>query len=843
MRLRPKLPIDAVEEEILATVRTHGALVLTAPTGSGKTTQVPQMLLRDGVEGQILVLQPRRLAARVVAQRVAEELGCELGDLVGFQTRHERKVSGSTRILFLTEGLFLRILLTNPELTGVGAVVLDEFHERSLAVDLALGLCNLLRAGPRPDLRLVVMSATLDADAVATFLDCPSLRAKGRTYDVSIEYDTAPTDTPVWERAGSALRRWLDEGGEGDALLFLPGTYEIRRTVEACQRRLRSTDGAIAVLPLHGSLSPSEQDRAVRPGSERKVVVSTNVAETSITIDGIRCVIDSGLARVHRHDPARSVNALLVERVSLDSAEQRSGRAGRTAPGICIRLWPGSEAHARPVQDIPEVQRVDLCEAVLQIHAFGLKADSFPWLDPPPVARLQAAASLLADLGAVDVAGALTDEGRLMVDVPAHPRLARLLLEGSRRGVGDRAAVWAALVAERDICMRPLARQFCHPPDVGSWPSDVGMRESAYESARQARFSDSRCRQLGVHAGACREVERAVRQYRAVVKHLPRPTRAAGDESDAALARCVLAGYADHVALRRSVEHNTCEMEGRRRVTLERSSAVGDARTLVVVEAREVEAPRVDGGGVRTVISLATAIDPAWIGELFPDRIETRKHLVWDEEECAVFEVEGVYFGALALQSSQRVPTDRSAAGQLLASHVVSGSLRFDQWNKATDTWLSRARCVAEWFPERDLLTYDEDDLAVIFNEAVGESTRWSVARRAPILDHLRNAMSWAEQQFVEQMAPERIRLPSGHGMKISYTPGEAPRGRARIQDFYGLNETPRIAGKRTPLLLEILAPNFRPAQVTDDLQGFWQRTYPELRRELSRRYPKHEWR
>ncbi|MBQ36657.1 MAG: ATP-dependent helicase HrpB [Gemmatimonadaceae bacterium] len=850
------LPIHEVEDRILAAIREDGALVLSAPTGSGKTTQVPQMLLHSGVVGRILVLQPRRLAARVVAHRVAEELGGTVGDVVGFQTRHERHIGEATRIVFLTEGLFLRQLLADPELKGVGAVVLDEFHERSLAVDLTLGLCRQLRRAGRRDLRLVVMSATLDVEAVSGYLDCPAVQADGRTFDVDVQYDDMDAATPVWERAAACLRRWLDGGDQGDVLMFLPGAYEIRRTVEACRRRLRPDDEPITVLPLHGNLPPAAQDRAVRPasgpGASRRVIVSTNVAETSITIDGIRCVIDAGLARVQRYDPSRAVNALLVERISQASAQQRAGRAGRTAPGVCLRLWSAADAHARPERDTPEVERVDLAEAVLQLCAFGIDAAEFGWLDPPPLARLQQARSLLDDLGAIDATGTLTEAGRIMVDVPAHPRLGRMLLEGSRRGVADRASLWAALIAERDICIRPVAARYRTPAETG-WPSDVGAREAAYEAARASRFDGKRCAELGLHAGTCRDVERASNQFRRITGTLQGPGRRRSAVADAELARCVLVGYADHVALRRTqpggVDHQdvsdsrSCEMEGRRRVVLDRNTVVGNHGVLVAVEVREVEASRAEGGGVHTVASLATAVDPEWMQELFPDRVEARVELVWDETEAAVMEVEALHFGALALQPVRRVPRDRAAAGQMLAARVAAGLLRFDSWNAAAEAWLARSRCVADWFPERGLLLYDDDDLAILYSEIVGDATRWNAVRRAPVLEPLRHAMSWAGQQFVEQMAPERLRLPGGQGMKITYTPGEPPRGRARIQDLYDLTETPRIAAGRVPVLLEILAPNFRPAQVTDDLAGFWERTYPELRKELSRRYPKHEWR
>ena len=838
-----RLPIHEAEVEIVAAVHSPGALVLTAPTGSGKTTQVPQMLLRAGIVGRIVVLQPRRLAARLVAQRVAAQLGGQVGGLVGYQTRHERHVSAATRILFLTEGLFLRQLLADPQLTGVGAVVLDEFHERSVAADLSLGLCRQLRRQSRPDLRLLVMSATLEAGGVAEYLSCPSVSAQGRTFDVRVSYDETPVEAPVWERAAAALRRWLDGGGTGDALLFLPGTHEIRRTVDACRRRLHPEDGPIEVLPLHGSLPAAEQDLAVQPGARRKVIVSTNVAETSITIEGIGCVIDSGLARVHRYDPSRAVNALLVERISQASAQQRTGRAGRTARGVCIRLWPRAQAYARPERDTPEVQRVDLAEAVLQLRALGVDAGDFLWLTPPPPARLEQAEALLRDLGAISANGELSAEGRAIVDMPAHPRLARMLLEASRRGVGKRAAVWAALIAERDILRRPLAQRYRTPAEL-AWPSDVAVRERALATARQARFDVNRCTDLGLNAGACRDVDRAARQYGAIVDRLTAGgTTPPSPMADADLARCLLVGYADHVALRRDLDQRTCEMEGRRRVVLDRDTVVGDAPVLVVVEAREVEAPGADGGGVRTVVSLATAVEPDWIEALFPERVESRVELFWDDQEAAIIELEALHFGALAPQPVRRVPRDRQAAGLLLTARLVDGSLRFDRWNDDADAWLARVRCVALWFPERHLLAYDNDDLAVVYGEIVGDATRWNAVRRAPVLDRLRHAMSWPDQQFVEQMAPERIRLPSGHGMKITYTAGEPPRGRARIQDLYGLSATPHVAGGRAAVLLEILAPNFRPAQVTDDLQGFWEHTYPELRKELARRYPKHEWR
>ncbi|MFH1569981.1 MAG: helicase-related protein, partial [Gemmatimonadota bacterium] len=509
------LPIYDIADDLVRSLAAGNRLVLTAPTGSGKTTQVPQILFRRGqVDGQILVLEPRRLATRLVAARVAAEMGCAPGQLVGYQTRHERCVSAATRIRFLTEGLFLRQLLSDPELHGVGAVLLDEFHERSVDADLALGFLRRLQAGRRPDLRLVVMSATLDAAAVAAALQCPALAAAGRAFPVEVDYLPARSEAPIWDQAAGAALELLGASAAGHVLVFMPGTYEIRRTVEACRQRLGGGARDVDVLPLYGALTPAEQDRAVAPSARRKIIVATNVAETSITIDGVAAVVDSGLARVLRFDPGRGLNALLVENVSRASADQRAGRAGRQSAGRCRRLWPRAEAFARPERDLPEVQRVDLSEAVLHLAALGIAAaEAFPWLDPPAPRALDGARELLSGLGALDAAGALTDTGRAMSAFPAHPRLSRLLVEAGRHGRLERAAVWAALIAERDILRRPVRPAFADPPpdDVAS---DLVVRERAFERARAAGFDPARCDEMGLDHRACREVDRAAVQFR-----------------------------------------------------------------------------------------------------------------------------------------------------------------------------------------------------------------------------------------------------------------------------------------------------------------------------------------
>ena len=600
---------------MLETLRARPGLVLGAPTGSGKTTQVPQMLLRAGY-AKVLVLQPRRLAARLVAERVAAERGERTGGTVGYATRFASRQSAETRLLFCTEGVFLRMVQDDPALEGCDAVVLDEFHERSLAADVALGLLRRLQRGRRPDLRLVLMSATLDASAVARSLGYPALESEGRAFPIDTAYRPRPREQAVWQAAAAAVARVLDTHADGDVLVFMPGAFEIRRTLEACGSLGAKAD----LLPLYSALPADRQDAAVAPGPRRKVVVSTNVAETSITIPGVRHVVDSGLARVARHDPRRGLNALLVEPISRAAADQRAGRAGRTAPGTCTRLWSAEEDSRRPARDLPEVHRLELSETLLQLHALGVDDPlEMEWLDPPRPEALAAAEGLLRGLGALEGDGGLSAVGRGMAGLPLHPRLARLLLAATERGCAERAALWAALLSEPDIVRRPPAAQYARPAPGGR-PCDLEVREAAWQRARRGRFSADACGRAGLHADACRQVDRAQAQY---LRLLRRPGSGRGADADGgALYRCLLSAYFDQVALRPDPEGAHCVMAGRSRVEIGRDSAARSAAALVALEARETEAGR---DGVRTVVSLASAIDTEWLLELFPERIAEKE--------------------------------------------------------------------------------------------------------------------------------------------------------------------------------------------------------------------------
>ena len=833
------LPVRGIADALCQHLRTSNRLVLTAPTGSGKTTQVPQILFDNRVvDGEIIVLQPRRLAARLVAQRIAEERGERLGDLVGYQTRYDRQVSDRTRIRFLTEGLFLRRLQGDPDLRGVGAVLLDEFHERSVAADLSLGLVRQLQETRRPELRLVPMSATLDADALSNWLDCPALSAEGRAYPVDMRYRPADTHTAPWQSATDALAELLQSEAEGDILVFMPGAYEIRRTIQCMTERI-DRRWNLRFYPLYSALSVREQDAALTPSDQRRVIVSTNVAETSITIEGIRHVIDSGLARVHRHDPRRGIDVLLIENVSRASSQQRAGRAGRTAPGTCTRLWSQAEDGARAERDAPEIQRLDLADALLQLAALGTRSiDAFPLLDRPDASSIDQAVTLLRDLGALDEDDELTPTGRSMAQLPCHPRLSRFLIEAAQRSCLKRACIWAALIGERDILQRPIRREYSECDDA--LPSDIEVRERALLRAKERRFDAAACSGLGVNAHAARQASQTADLYAQVAKRAGLSSQGRGHSAE--LAKSLLVAFYDRVAIRRGGRDTLlCAMSNQRRVELDRTSAARSAQAFVALEVRELEA-RGDSG-VRTALSQVSAIDPDWLEEMHPARVSIAEETRWNAQERAVEGVEVHLYGDLVYYQEPLETVSAAAAEELLVEEIVAGRIRLEQWDREVEQWIYRTRLVQRLFPDRSLVSYSEDDLRVIYHEIVSGATRYSHVRNRPCLGYVQNALSYGEQQFVEQMAPTHWKLPSGPRMKIEYYDGETPRGRAKIQELYDLEQTPRIAGGKQALLLEILAPNFRPVQITDDLQSFWKNTYPEVKKDLKRRYAKHVWR
>ncbi len=840
------LPVMALQGGLREAMRDPGAAVLVAPTGSGKTTGVPILLADDpSIHGRIVVLQPRRLATRVTAQRVADLLEVVLGgDEVGFATRHERAITPRTRIRFLTEGLFLRQMLERPELPGIGAVVLDEFHERSLDADLLLGLLGELRRRRR-ELRLVVMSATLAAEPIAQALGAPILSAATRSHPVEVEYLTRSSRKDPEDLAAEAVRSLLSgphRGEAGDLLVFMPGVREISRTLERLRGVSASLGEALEVLALHGQLSPAEQDRALRSAAVRKAIVATNVAETSITIEGIRTVIDAGLARVHRRQPARPLDQLRIEPISRATADQRAGRAGRTAPGRCLRLWTEAEHLRRPEHPDPEVRRVDLAAAVLMLHRLGCEDPRrFDWLDAPDEAALAGAEATLRLIGAIDDRGVVTADGLRMASMPVHPRLGRVLIEAEARGCLERAARCAAILSERDLV--PPGRV----ADLSSFdrgldpPSDLLRQERLLEacsaSGAGAAVPD------GVDRRALREAAFAARQM-CRSRNGPNPSHGAEGRADDLLVALVR-GFPDHLARKpdRLKPHGL--MPGRKKVRFDRDSVfVRDSLEGVALALSIREAPGESG---ESMLAMATRVPAECLLEALPDRLEERRELVWNSRLEAVEEREVALVAGIEIDETLRTPRTPEtieAASAMLADRVESGLARVPAWDESICGWIERVRCVAAWCPQRGLPTYDEAALRELRRAVVVASGVFRVKDLAGIdaAVAVERALSKSDAAFVRAMTPERLAMPSGFRMPIEYRAGQPPRGRARIQDLIGLTDSPTVCDGRVPVLMEILAPNRRPIQVTTDLASFWRELYPRMRGELSRRYPKHHW-
>jgi len=839
------LPIESLREPLREACARTRRIVLRAPTGSGKSTQVPQMLVDLGlVQGQVVVLQPRRIAARLLAARIAAERGGRLGDEVGYQIRFDRVESAATRIKFVTEGLLLRQMAADPALRGVGAVVFDEFHERNLHADVALALARRLQATERPDLLLVAMSATLDTDALAAWLgDAVTLAADGRTYPVDIENVATPKVAGrwPWEPAAEQVRRLLREEPSGDLLVFMPGAHEISRTLGLLRNapECRGVD----LLPLHGDLPADEQDRAVRAGDTRKVVVATNVAETSLTLPGIRAVVDAGLARVARFDPVRGIDTLLTEPISQASAEQRAGRAGRTGPGRCVRLWSRSEHEARPARQTPEIRRVDLCETLLLLRAGGWgDAADFPWFEPPEPRAVERARATLADLGALGPEGDITPLGRRMAAFPAHPRLARMLLAAGDLACVPEVARIAGLEQGRDILLRNVDASVEAARDAIPCPpgSDFHLRLALLARAADLRFDPDACDRLGIHAQGAREAERAAQQFLRIARAQGLPADTPPADPDA-LRRCLLLGHSDRIAVRLDAGTLRCAVAHGRKGELRRETCVRDARLLVAAEMEEVQVR----GQVVTLLALATAVDEAWLRDLFPGDFHEVAAPRYDPTLRRVVTRVERRFRDLVLESRERDDAPSDEASRLLAAEVVAGRLALDRWDASVDAWIARANFLARHAPELAIPAFDDDARRLVIEEVCAGATSHRDIRDRPVMPSVRGWLTHEQALALDSQCPERLELPrKKHPARIAYNPDGTAEIEATVQELYDVpGSRLRVCGGRVPLVVCIQSPARRTVQRTTDLDAFWKGSYEQVRKDLRGRYPRHEWR
>lgn len=829
------LPIDPLLPELAAKLREHGALVLSAEPGAGKTTRVPLALLEAGLAGggEIWVSEPRRLAARLVARHVASERGERLGGRVGYSVRFEDVSGPETRLRYVTEGVLVRRLLGDRKLDGVGLVILDEFHERSLSTDLALALLNARRAGERPDLRLVVMSATLEAAPVAAFLGgCPVIDSPGRAFPLTIEHASRPDDRPLEKQVVSAVRELL-RADDGDVLVFLPGAAEIRRAEESLAELAKSE--GLLVLPLHGDQTVEEQSRAVERASRRKVVLSTNVAETSVTIDGVTGVVDSGLARVARHSPWTGLPRLEVAKVSRSSATQRAGRAGRTRPGHVIRLYTRGDFEARPEHDAPEIRRADLSEALLTLYGAGLDGfGAVAWLDPPPDAAKSAAEALLAGLCATR-RGTITEIGRRMLAFPLHPRLARVAVEAERLGVARRGALAAALLSERDI-RRAARTAFGRRKslDGARGDSDVIELMDRFDEARDARFDAQALGRMDLDRRSVRAVENARSQLERVARDTGSEP---GDlpEEERRIRRALLTGFFDRVAKRARPGAPELVFARGGGAKLSEDSVVHDAPLLIAVDVEE----RPGRGG--NVVRVASAIEADWLLELDSDALSESDELAWNASSQRVERVERLSFGALVLDESRTRAPASAEASRLLARAALA-SPELSAAAGSLDVLLCRIELAKKHLPEADFPELGPETRAAALERACEGLTSLDELRASSLSASVLASLTAEQQRLLASELPERVRLGGGRTALVHYEPGRPPFIESRLQDFFGSATGPLLCKGRLPVTLQLLAPNGRAVQVTTDLEGFWQRHYPTVRKELMRRYPRHAW-
>jgi len=788
---RSELPIDALLPEIVSTVRQHPITLLEAEPGAGKTTRVPPALLEAGF-AHIYVLEPRRIAARMAARRVAEERGEPLGENVGYQVRFEEQSSAKTKLWFLTEGVLTRKIASDPVLARAQVVILDEFHERHLETDLALALLRRLQR-TRPELKLLLMSATLGGEALRERLGSavPLLRSPGRQFSVELRY-TPPSAMPLEEQVTAAVDMALREM-DGHVLVFLPGVAEIRKSMQACEGIARRAGAQL--MPLHGDLSPAEQDRVVSPSSQRKVILSTNVAESSITIDGVRGVVDSGLARVASWSPWSGLSRLRIERISRSSAIQRAGRAGRTASGLAIRVYSEEDFRRRAEVALPEILRADLSPVLLQLAAMGIACAELPWLESPPAASLDHARELLVRLGAF-LHGELTDDGTRMSGIPVHPRLARFCLEADRLRAGKPAAAIAAQLSEGRLRFDSQQRK--------NFVSDIDMLAGFNQSPNTARLAQQ------------------------ILRSLPRSQKA--EEDPHAIEKALLRGYPDRVARRRG-EALLMSTGGSAR--LDRESAV-HSDFLIAVEVED----RPEQG--MPLVRVGCPIEPDWLLDMFAERIATREVLDWNREAERVEQVSTLLYDELVIDESRQPPADPAEAAALLAQKAIeSGIERFiDQ--EALDLFVARVKFAAR---HSGAFEIPPDVVVSALREVATGLRSFSELRQAVSKGGLEQAMNaLLPVRLIDELAPTHVRLPGGRRAPIEYSEHHSPSVASRLQDFFGMRETPRVGGGAVPLVVHLLAPNRRPVQMTQDLESFWKNLYPQVRRELSRRYPKHKW-
>lgn len=873
--MKNQLPINAHRDSILSALdkRQNSRLVLNAPTGSGKSTGVPPILFENGFadKGRIVIVQPRRIAARLLASRVADTLGVTLGKEVGYSVRFDSRYTDETKILFITDGILMRWIAQRPLLSEVSTIIFDEFHERRIDSDIALGHCKHLQdSQKRTDLNLIVMSATLAMEKVQAYLSpCESINAEGRSFPVDIHYRGAkPQVNPrtrrvepplIWEQIKTLSKEIVSLDDSGDWLVFLPGAHEIRKTVDTLESS--SWLSHFTIYPLYSALPPAQQQEALNAPSP-KIIVSTNVAETSITIPTIKTVIDSGLARESEYDPRRDMDSLLVRKISQASAEQRAGRAGRVSEGTCFRLWSQPDHEKRLAFQLPEIKRTDLAPSILVLHSLGWKdVEAFPWVEAPEKASVQKANSLLTLLGAIDENG-LTENGSWLNEFPLSPRLARLILAGIENNCLAESLFAAAYLQGEALVQRNSGIQ---QQNHGRRPNQRSQNKIAdfeerhdltsfhglwrvYAFAESNNFQLNALKSFGISARATRELSKTFQQLQHIIKKMGINLSPVNfDRNESNLRDAIAATFPDRLTARLGEGTLSSRMIGERKGKLEDSTVARQGQLFFATQIREIE-----GRDVLTHLSGLARITREELEEVFPNNLKKSHSVEFDEITKKVVKVEKASFSysdskdqsVLELEKNiLSTKPDATESAELLAQMIHEKKASLPLWDSNVEQWISRVNQLAEWMPELELPPIDKEGRLILLQQICEGSISQKELKKLDPWKALNDWLSPLQKKSLNAYTPTEITLTNGTKTKIFYEIGSDPLIKVKLQGLYDVKESPSICLGKVTLKIEILAPNQRPWQVTQDLSSFWENGYMQMKKDLAGRYPKHEWR
>ena len=835
------LPVVAQFDEIQIAWENYRHLAIKSPTGSGKSIGLPLLLARKQlIKGQILVVQPRRVAARLLARRVARIFGCGVGEEVGYQVRFENKVSSQTKIIYLTDGVLLQKFFSDPTLSRVGLIIFDEFHERSLQVDASFALAKRTCLDQRPSLRLIVTSATLELPRIAEYLsDCGSIELFARSYPVEVSHCSPNSRDPIWKQVANQLKKLL-RIHEGDILVFMDGAYEISRAIREINNS--SWSSGLEVRGLYGEMRIEDQDLALTPSKRRKIIVSTNIAETSITVDGVTVVIDTGRAKKASFDQNRKVNVLLSLPISKSSAQQRAGRAGRTAPGYCLRLWSASDHDRRIEYEQPEIQRLDLSEICLKLNALGINLNTFDWFEFPPAPSLESALSTLIEIGALSDNGErISEKGIEMSKCSLHPRLALALIEGRDRDCLPAIAITFAMLENRG----PLAgnriasdyanRKWCEHCE-GDAISDLFVLLKAYVYAKAKNFSADECRDEGIHGLRCMEAEKIAAQMCRQIGWGEYSFKFPENEQ---YLKVLLETFPENLCLLKSRGTNLYETIGGGRVHLSRNSVIAGSEWVLPLRIIEKSLD----GRVALQMEWVSEIRENWIREVFGDRISEETEILLDLDSRKVTRRKYLKLGVQKFSIKEAFDVSEEEVSVAYANALASGDLVLKNWDAKVLRFLSRIEFLYKNFPEYEIVPLDQESINLVFHEICLGLTSWKSIRNQEVLPYIRNAYGEDQLEVLDDVVPETIDLKNGKKpYRINYDTHNAQIS-VCLQDLYDLSAHPLIVHGQHGLVVDILAPNGRSCQMTADLPAFWKGSYPQIKKELSGRYPKHEWR